>query len=121
MDTRIVTCIICPNGCAIEVNIAEGEIISVSGNLCQRGALYAQEEITHPTRMLTTTIEVKNGLTSRVPVKSKRELPKEILLKCMESLKDVKAEAPVRQGDVVAADILGTGIDMIATGNVNKR
>ena len=36
----------------------------------------------------------------------------------MRALKDVTAKAPVRIGDVIVENILGTGVDIVATKNV---
>ena len=34
--------------------------------------------------------------------------------------KEVKAQAPVAIGDVLLADVAGTGVDIVATKNVEK-
>ena len=42
---RKMTCIVCPNGCELEAEIVDGKCISVSGNLCPKGAQYAAQEV----------------------------------------------------------------------------
>ena len=37
-------CVSCPLGCPIEVEIENGEILSVTGNTCKRGDKYARDE-----------------------------------------------------------------------------
>ena len=60
--TRSLTCIICPRGCLLEVEL--GENIAVSGNLCPRGKVYAENECTNPQRTVTSTVRwVKAGPT----------------------------------------------------------
>ena len=61
MEKRNLTCIGCPMGCALLVEMDGKEIISVTGNTCKKGAEYAVKEVTDPTRIVTTTVRVKNG------------------------------------------------------------
>ena len=34
------TCIVCPNGCEIEAEVENGQVISVTGHTCPRGEQY---------------------------------------------------------------------------------
>lgn len=114
------TCITCPMGCSLHVELSNsGEVLNVTGNTCPRGAAYARSEMTNPTRSLTSTVKVDGGDVNVIPVKSKGALPKGKLLDCCAALRDVSIKAPVAIGDVVVADILGTGIDIVAT-NIAK-
>lgn len=121
METIEMTCIICPNGCALNVQTEDGEILDVMGNSCMRGYAYAQAEVQNPTRMLTSTVEVTGGELPRVSVKTQKEIPKGKLMECARQLKGVTAEAPVNIGDVVIHNIAETGIDIVATVNVPKK
>ena len=38
METRRLTCIVCPMGCQMEVTLQDGVPVSVTGNTCPRGA-----------------------------------------------------------------------------------
>ena len=40
------TCIICPNGCEIEAEIADGKILSLEGAACPKGEAYVRQELT---------------------------------------------------------------------------
>ena len=42
------TCIVCPNGCSLQAEIDGGRVISISGNLCDRGKTWLEEEISAP-------------------------------------------------------------------------
>ena len=42
--TETITCINCPVGCRMEVVHEGGEVISIKGNTCKRGELYARQE-----------------------------------------------------------------------------
>lgn len=116
MEQKNLTCIVCPMGCALTVTLEDGKVRSVSGNTCPRGAKYGEEECTHPTRTLTTTMKVEGK--DMVSVKSASPLPKEYLFDYMKLLNKVELKSPVHIGDVVFKDIGGTGVDMIATKSV---
>lgn len=114
---RELTCIGCPIGCTLTVQIREGEIL-VSGNTCPRGEKYAQDEITCPKRMVTSTVELIGGEISRVSVKTESEIPKERIMDCMAEIRRVCLPAPVRIGDVVIENCAGTGVNVVVTKNV---
>lgn len=111
-----IICVACPMGCPVTVEITDnGDIVSVTGNTCKRGDSYARTECTNPVRSLATTIRVNGGIYNVVPCKSAGALPKEKIMECMEIINNTSAEAPVRLGDILIENILGTGINIIAT------
>lgn len=119
MEVRNLTCISCPMGCPLRVEMQGKDVIRVSGNTCKRGDIYARKEVTNPTRIVTSTVKVANGSIDMVSVKTKEDIPKEKIFACVEALKDVEVEAPVRIGDVIVENVAGTGVDIVATKNVN--
>ncbi|HDH40821.1 MAG TPA: DUF1667 domain-containing protein [Candidatus Altiarchaeales archaeon] len=114
-------CIICPNGCEIEVRYSEKGIEKVSGNLCGRGLDYVKKELFSPERSVTSSVEVRNGSLPLVSVKTSKPIPKEKIFAVMDEIAGIEVEAPIRIGDVIVKDVLGTGADIIATKNVDKR
>lgn len=120
-EERVFTCINCPMGCTIKVKIEDDEIASISGSDCKAGEKYVKAELENPTRVLTSTVKVKNGVLPRVPVKSNEELPKGDILKCVRRLDDVEVEAPVDIHTTVVEDILGTGADIVTTRSLERR
>lgn len=116
------TCIICPMGCNMEVTLDREKVIveNVLDNGCPRGAKYAEKELLNPTRTLTTTIKVLQGNLAVVPVKSKDELPKDKLLQYMEVIRRTSVKAPIKVGDILIKDILGSGIDIVACADVER-
>jgi len=114
-ETKVLNCICCPLGCELTATIEDKAVISVTGNTCPRGEKYAKEELTAPTRMLTTTVKVAGGKLPLLPVVSARVLPKGRILDCAAALRAVEIPAPVKAGDVVVADILGLGVDIVAS------
>lgn len=117
------TCIICPMGCSMEVEVetnASGQkkVLSVKDNGCKRGEQYAAKELQNPTRTLTTTIKVEGGELPLVPVKTAGEVPKASLLQCMEVVRRASCKAPVKRGDVLIYDLLGTGVNVVACADI---
>ena len=112
-------CINCPRGCHLQVE-KDGDKIKVSGNACPRGYTYAYNEMTHPLRTLTSTVEVESKDQRRLPVISSSPLPKGRIMDVMKELKGVKTKAPVKMGDVIVADVLGLGVDIIASKSIVK-
>ena len=111
-----IICVACPMGCGVTVDIADnGEIISVMGNTCKRGDTYARTECTNPVRSLATTVKVNGGIYNVVPCKSAGALPKDKIMECMKVINEASADAPVKLGDIIVKDILGTGIDIVST------
>lgn len=106
------TCTICPKGCTLHVN---EETLAVTGNACQRGVPYGQKELTAPTRVLTSTVRIEGGFHPRLSVKTSTDIPKGKLFEVMCALDAVVAVSPVRMGDVLLADVCGTGADIVAT------
>lgn len=120
MDVRNLTCIGCPLGCALTVEMENGEVLSVSGNTCKRGDDYARKEVTHPTRIVTSTVAVTGGDIAMVSVKTQNDIPKEKIMDIMKSIEDIKVEAPVHIGDVIVANAADTGVNIIATKDIKK-
>lgn len=118
MEERNLTCISCPMGCPLTVVLDDQKVVSVSGNTCKRGDIYARKEVTNPTRIVTTTVRVEDGSSDMVSVKTKEDVPKEKIFECVEALKDVTVKAPVHIGDVIVLNVAGTGVDIVATKNV---
>jgi len=115
METKRLTCIVCPKGCQILVKLENGEIVSIENNQCKRGIDYAKNEVLDPRRTLTTTVKLSNGKV--LPVRTKEPIPKKLMKEAMLETKDIVVEPPIKIGDVVIKNIAGTGVDLVATGN----
>lgn len=118
MESRELTCINCPLGCRISVELDKGEIISVSGNTCPKGDAYARKEVVHPTRIVTSTIRVENGIRPVVSCKTSSDIPKEYIFDVMSEINACTIEAPVNIGDVLIEDVMNLGVNIVATSNV---
>ena len=120
MEKRELTCINCPMGCRITVTMEGDNIISVEGNTCKRGHLYACNEVKSPVRTVTTTIKVIGGESDRVSCKTKDPVPKDKIFEVMDAINKASAKAPIAIGDVLIEDCVGTGIPVVATKAVNS-
>ena len=121
MEKKSLICIGCPMGCMLSVTLENGEVTEVTGNTCKRGDVYARKEVTNPTRIVTSTVKVSGGTLAMVSVKTKTDIPKEKIFDCVKSLKGVTVQAPVHIGDVILANTADTGVDIIATSNVEAK
>ena len=114
---KTITCTVCPKGCRIQAKIADGQIMEVKNYDCKRGLEYAQTELIDPKRVLTTIVNLSGSEAGVIPVRTQAPIPKDLLHQAMLELKDTIAIHPVKVGDLIAYDIAGTGIDVIATAN----
>lgn len=112
---RKLTCIACPIGCVMTVDVEGGYVIKVSGHKCPRGETYARQEIEHPMRVLTSTVLTQGLELKMVPVRTNKPIPKDKLLSAMQEVKKVRLSKPVKVGQAIIKDLLGTGADLVAT------
>lgn len=117
---RELTCIGCPMGCALQVDIENGEVIKISGNTCKKGEEYGKKECTNPTRIITSSVRVKGGEIQVVSVKTDSDIPKDKIKECIIALKNIEVNAPINIGDIVVKNVLGTGANIVCTRNVKS-
>ena len=106
-------CITCPKGCHLTVD--EENDYKVTGTGCPRGAEYGRNELLHPVRVITSTVRIDGAAVARLPVKTDRPLPKEKMFDCMQLINGLSAKSPVKVGQVLASNILGTDVNIVAT------
>jgi CxxC motif-containing protein len=115
-----IVCVLCPMGCKIKYNAVDGKIVAVEGNRCPKGLSYLEEELKEPKRIVPTSVKVVNGELPLASVKTSKPIPKRLIPKFMELVKQVQIEAPVKVGDVVMKNVLDTGADVVATRSVRR-
>ncbi len=115
---KTIICTSCPMGCEIEVEEVNGKIVSINGNTCPRGAKYAEAEYFHPERVLTTTVKTSTG--KWLSVRTHAPIPRERLFDAVAELSKITVPVPVKIGDVVLPNVLDTGVDVIATGEIKE-
>lgn len=112
-----ITCINCPVGCRMTVVTEGDQVISVTGNSCNRGLVYAKQECTAPLRMVTASLPVE-GRKTPLSVKTRSPIPKQRIFDCMAELGKLRLQPPVQAGQVICPDVCGSGVDVIATRSV---
>lgn len=114
------TCITCPVGCLLSVEISDLGQIIVSGNSCPRGEVYAKNELTQPSRMVTTTITIKHALHPRLPVVTSAPIPKDKIFDLIKALKTIEVTAPITMNTVIIKSVLGLDVDLIASRTMER-
>ena len=106
-------CIVCPRGCHLKVDVDND--YKVSGNLCPRGESYGVKELTNPTRVITSTVKIDGGIHKRIPVKTNGDIPKDLNYECIKIINSITLKSPIKMGDVIVENILGTGVNLVAS------
>ncbi len=114
--THVLACTTCPTGCVVRVD-ACGQ---VTGNACERGAAFAAEEIESPRRLFTGTVKASGGTRRLLAVRTKDDVARAALLPIAHAAAHVVAQAPVRAGDVIRSDVAGTGVDLVASEDMER-
>ncbi len=115
---REFTCIVCPNGCEIQVEYTDKKIEKITGNLCEKGQDYVTQEMTAPRRSVTSSVVVHGGELPLASVRTNGTIPKERIFDAMAEIRKVSLNAPVTAGTVVIEDLLGTGCQVLVTKSV---
>jgi CxxC motif-containing protein len=115
--TERLTCVLCPIGCAIEA-VRRGDDLDVRGNECPEGVDFAVQEILHPKRNLSASVPLKGTPSRMVSVRLSAPVPRDIIYPVLAAIAALRPEAPVRRGQVLMANVLNTGADVIATRTV---
>lgn len=114
------TCITCPRGCDIDVVLEGRDIVSIEGEGCAKGRSFVEQELTDPRRNFATSVLVRGGDCPLASVRLSGPIPKARMAEVLEAAKRIVLDAPVALGQVVAADMLGLGVDIVVTRDVRK-
>jgi CxxC motif-containing protein len=112
---RSLTCIECPTGCTVTVVVQNDKVVQLDGYGCRRGHDYAVAEVEHPERILTTTVPARGLSVRMLPVRTNRPIPRGSMAQAMDVIRMVTVTSPVNVGDVIVEDLLGLGVDVVAT------
>lgn len=110
---REFTCIVCPNGCHLTID----DNMKVSGNTCKKGEEFAIQEITNPTRNISSTCRTTFSFAPVVPVKTDKEIKKELIFDVMKEINKVVIDKRLKIGDIVIPNVLGTDTNIVITTN----
>jgi CxxC motif-containing protein len=118
---KTIICTVCPNGCEVVAEYTSRDDVKLSGNRCRRGIEYCINECFDPKRTFTSSVAITGAARRRMPVRTTAPISKDLLFACAEELKKIALEAPVVCGQTVAANILGTGVDLVACMTLDKK
>jgi len=122
MESKKMICIACPLGCEMEVTMNENATaFIVTGNQCKRGENYGIKEMTNPTRILTTTVKLRNSYLKRLPVRTDTAIPKEMIMSCMREINRIEVCAPIVAGMIMVKNILNTGVNVVASRSIGLK
>lgn len=113
-----ITCIECPKGCTLSVDIENCRVVKLSGNECPKGEKYAISEIESPLRVLTSSVLAEGLALKMVPVRTDKPIPKLKLMEAMREIKKIRVSRPLNAGEVIAENFLKLGVNLISTRNV---
>ncbi len=114
------TCILCPNGCKLKVQVSGDNTLSLTGGKCSKGMLFAEQEIKDPQRNIATSILVTKGDLPLVSVRLTDSISKDKILDVVAAIKKMSVHAPVISGQVLIENVLGLGVDVISTKNIKR-
>lgn len=122
---REFTCILCPNGCTVEVTAGMSgktpEILEIRGNRCPRGRDYVTRELVSPMRTVSGSVLVEGGELPLASVRLSAPIPRDRIPDAMKEIRSLRLKAPVEAGRVLIHDLFGTGSDVIVTRTVRKK
>ena len=117
---KVIRCIVCPTGCAIQaVDDGKGNV-TFEGHTCKRGLEYAEQEYYEPKRILTTTIRVENGFLPLIPVRTDTPILKDKLKDVLKEIAKIKVQPPIKMGDKLIENVLDLDANVVASRDLNK-
>jgi len=120
VEKKHFTCVICPIGCEIDVELQDSDVVSMKGSKCTKGQEFVLQELEEPMRILTTTVRMKGAKWAMLPVRADKPIPQRLLFSVIEELAKIELQAPVKVSDVVIRDVAGTGANIVATRNMKR-
>lgn len=117
-EVKDIICIACPRGCHLKITL--GKTVQVANAKCKRGEAYGIKEVTHPTRIVTSTMKIIDGIHSRIPVRTSAGIPKALIFDCMVIIDQMTLEAPIIMGEILVENVLNTGVNIIASRSMKR-
>ena len=118
MEIREFTCVVCPNGCKIKVDLDDGEITAIRGAMCRRGESYVRQELIDPRRTISTSVAGDGGILPLASVRLTAPIPRDYIFDAMDEIRKLRLTAPVKAGTVLIHRLLGFDSDLIVTKDV---
>jgi len=114
-----IICVGCPVGCTATLAIGDdGKLAAITGCKCKAGKKYVLKEYKNPVRVLTGTIVTQDSCRPLLPVRTAAPIPKAKLLPGMKVLAKTRIKPPVKIGDAIISNLLGTRVSVVATSDI---
>lgn len=120
MVEKFLTCATCPKECTLKIVINNNKLELVTGHGCKRGITYAENELYHPKRIITTTVIVSGGNEEVLAVRSNIPISKDLFSKSMDVINKTIVVCPVKRGDIIVENILNSGVNIIASKTIKR-
>jgi len=121
IEKKHFTCVTCPVGCEVDVEVKDGSIVSLTGNKCDKVKEFVLQELKEPMRVLTTIVRIKGAKYAMLPVRTDKLIPKRLFMQAIEELASIDLQAPVHMSDVIVKDVAGSGANIVATRTMEIR
>jgi len=121
IERKHFTCVTCPVGCEVDVELQNGSIVSLKGNKCDKVKEFVLQELKEPMRVLTTTVRIEGAKWAMLPVRTNKSIPKRLFLQAIGELASIDLKAPVHISEVIIRDIAGSGANIVATRTMELR
>jgi CxxC motif-containing protein len=121
IEKKHFTCVTCPVGCEVDVELRDGSIVSMKGSKCDKVKEFVLQELKEPMRVLTTTVRIEGARWAMLPVRTDNPIPKRLFLQAIGELSSIDLKAPVHISDVIKRDIASSGANIVATRTMKRR
>ena len=115
IEKKHLTCVTCPVGCEVDVEVRGGSIVSMKGNKCDKVKEFVLQELKEPMRVLTTTVRIKGAKWAMLPVRTDKTIPKRLFAQAIKELASIDLQAPMHMADEIVKDVAGSGANIVAT------
>ena len=117
-ELKTFTCVSCPMGCVLEVQINDAhEVENVTGHTCNRGVEYAKQEAVDPRRNISAVLMVE-GVLEPLSVKTAEPIPKAKIFDVMSEIRALHLQGPIAAGQVLIENAAETGVAIVATKSI---
>jgi len=121
IEKKHFTCVTCPVGCEVDVEVKDDSIVSMKGNKCDKVKEFVLQELKEPMRVLTTIVRIKSAKYAMLPVRTDKLIPKRLFTQAIGELASIDLQAPVHMSDVIVKDVAGSGANIVATRTMEIR
>lgn len=121
MEEKNIICTACPTGCRLVVRMEGERVVQILGNRCRRGEPYGRQEAISPQRAIASTVRVRNGFHPLLPVYTTGTIPKRRIMDVLGMIREVEVDAPIKANTVILHNVVGTGVDVIASRDMPAR